>query len=137
MDGLADWLKEKLKPTRILIIDDEDTLRDLYRRLMVQYFCEIKDVPTGADALELISREDFDLVLLDYMLPGEDGTEIFRQIRKLRPAISVVIISGYIDNDMVNKLAKVGFSALIPKSMNSVSWVDDLMRTFRVVKIEG
>jgi Response regulators consisting of a CheY-like receiver domain and a winged-helix DNA-binding domain len=72
--------------SKILLVEDDDKIREI----ICEYFAaksegniEISDVSSGEDGLELIHQRDFDLVLLDVMLPGMDGFTLCRKIRKL------------------------------------------------------
>ncbi len=72
--------------SKILLVEDDDKIREI----ICEYFAaksegniEISDVSSGEDGLELIHQRDFELVLLDVMLPGMDGFTLCRKIRKL------------------------------------------------------
>jgi len=68
------------KPT-IFIVDDEPTLRDVVRRYLERDDYTVLEAETGPDALDILSKEQVDLILLDVMLPGIDGFSLMRSIR--------------------------------------------------------
>ena len=83
-----------------LIVDDEEELR----RAIIEKvdwqesgFKVIGDAGNGIDALELAERLEPDLILTDIRMPMMSGLELARQVRELRPATQVVILSGYDD----------------------------------------
>ena len=81
-------------PRRVLCVDDdEDTCAMLYG-LLGLVGCEVETAGTAAAALGLISRERFDLYLLDNWLPGGSGVEICRRIRRSDPSTPIVFYSG-------------------------------------------
>lgn len=85
---------------RILVVDDEKPICDLIDMNLsaAGYFC--KTVQDGLEAIDVIEREDFDLILLDIMLPGADGFDIMEYIRPLQ--IPVIFITA--KNDVRDKV---------------------------------
>lgn len=80
----------------ILIIDDEDRIRDIFKRSIqaASMSCfNILEAESAQKALELIFRYDIDLVLLDIRMPGIDGARLFRAIRKYAPDLKVIVAS--------------------------------------------
>jgi len=80
---------------RVLVVDDEDDFRNtLIKRL------ETRKVPvTGAaggdEALALLKEQDFDVVVLDVKMPGRDGIEILQEMKKLKPHIEIILLTGH------------------------------------------
>ncbi len=81
----------------ILIVDDNGAIRRVTRSALERVGYTVHDAEDGEAAVALFQQESFevDLVLLDLTLPGIDGEETFRQIRAIRPAVPVVMMSGY------------------------------------------
>jgi two-component system response regulator PilR (NtrC family) len=78
---------------RILIVDDEELVRKLYANYLGEtYSCEV--ARDAQEALEILARETFALVLTDIQMPGLGGIELLRRIRQLYPDTAVIIISG-------------------------------------------
>jgi len=80
---------------KTLIVDDEVAVRDSLKELL-----EIDDYPTdtvgtGEEALQLLEKESYELVLLDLKLPGIQGIEVMRQIHRIAPETKVIILTGY------------------------------------------
>ncbi len=80
---------------RILIVDDEETIRYFLRLELEQQNYEVWDVSTGEKALKLLETHNFDLALLDLRLPGVGGLEIMSHLRKTAPETSVIIVTAY------------------------------------------
>jgi two-component system response regulator PilR (NtrC family) len=79
----------------ILIIDDEDVLQDVLTTLLSRAGYRTFSARTGEEGLQILRREDVDLVLLDLMLPGMSGQEVLRQIRSEDPEQIVVVITAF------------------------------------------
>ncbi|HVS16775.1 MAG TPA: sigma-54 dependent transcriptional regulator [Thermoanaerobaculia bacterium] len=79
----------------ILIVDDEEVLQDILTALIREEGHHAMNCRTGGDALEVLEREEVDLVLLDLMLPDMHGQEVLRQIRERDPDQVVVVITAY------------------------------------------
>ena len=68
-------------PRRVLVVEDEGDLARVVKRHVEDIGCQVRIAPTGETALEAAATQEFDLVLLDVMLPGIDGLEVCRQVR--------------------------------------------------------
>jgi putative two-component system response regulator len=109
-------LKEIPGNPRILVVDDEPSILSIVKELMESFGCRVETAESGQEALERMG-ETFDLVLLDVMLPGMDGFEVVRRIRKTRnynelPIVMVTSMASREDrlqaieagaNDFINK----------------------------------
>jgi DNA-binding response OmpR family regulator len=92
---------------KILIIEDERPLREGLGDLLSAAGHEVTAVGDGREGLEHGSREAFDLLVLDLMLPGMDGIEVCRRLRRLRPELPILMLTARGSED--DKVA--GFAA--------------------------
>jgi len=99
------WLRRKSieKQACILVIDDEGMIRELFKDTFEKLGHRVITAKDGSEGLRLVKERDFDLVFLDLKMPGMDGAEIFRQIKTIKPRLSVVIITGYPESDMMSR----------------------------------
>ncbi|MDI9631778.1 MAG: sigma-54 dependent transcriptional regulator [Acidobacteriota bacterium] len=79
----------------ILIVDDEEIVRDALSDLLRREGFQPQAVRTGEEALLLLEREEVDVILLDIMLPGMGGFEVLRQIRSRDPDQVVIVVTAY------------------------------------------
>src|SRR5262249_6322717 len=79
---------------RILIIEDDDGLRPLLRLVLQREGYETEEAREGDEGLRLCAARPFDLVLCDVLMPGREGLETIRDLRKLYPPPRVIAMSG-------------------------------------------
>ncbi|MDI6839885.1 MAG: sigma-54 dependent transcriptional regulator [bacterium] len=93
---------------RILVVDDEPNIRKSIKGLLEDKGYELETVATGEDALFCIEKNNFDIVLLDIVLPGIDGIQVLEKIKQNKPYLPVVMISGQATIDNAVKATKLG-----------------------------
>ncbi len=79
----------------ILIVDDEKNIRTTLTDILEEEGCEVLAASTGEQAVKLCERRRFDVVLLDVRMPGIDGIEALRRIRRQRDGVKVILMSAY------------------------------------------
>ena len=79
----------------ILIVDDEPHLCEALNRLMSKQGYQVRTAPDGATALKLAQQKEPDVVLLDIMMPGIDGSEVLRQLRQQTKATRVIVFTAW------------------------------------------
>jgi diguanylate cyclase (GGDEF)-like protein len=82
-------------PQRILVVDDDEQTREILVELVATLGYETGAAPGGREAVAILRRERYDLVLTDLVMPGMDGLELVREIKAIRPDVPVVVITGY------------------------------------------
>jgi two-component system phosphate regulon response regulator OmpR len=104
--------------TRILVVDDDQRLRDLLVRYLGGEGYEVKAVPDSAGMDKQLARERYDLVVLDLMLPGEDGLAICRRLRAQDTAPAIIMLTA--KGDDVDRIVglEMGADDYLPKPFN-------------------
>jgi two-component system response regulator PilR (NtrC family) len=100
---------------RILIVDDEEVLRDVLDVMLRREGFEILTAASGEEALNVLETEEVDLVILDVMLPGISGIDTLRSIRISTPALPVIVITAFSSIDGAIEAMKYGAFHYIPK----------------------
>ena len=102
---------------RILVVEDEQSLRDLLKALLIPSGYKLLLAPDGVEAVNMLMSDPapIDAILLDLNLPRMNGLEVYRNIRRLRPQAKVIIISGNITPEARQELMALGQKDFIPK----------------------
>ncbi|TKC16722.1 response regulator transcription factor [Robertmurraya kyonggiensis] len=79
---------------RILVVEDELSIRSFVCLNLKKRGYDIRESETGEDALSFFQKEQFDIVLLDLMLPGIDGFEVCQEIRKLNQSVGIIMLTA-------------------------------------------
>jgi len=93
--------------SKILIIDDEKNIRTTLRQSLKQDY-EVETAVNGEDGVAKIKENDFELVLLDMKLPGIDGMEVLKKMRKLDKQADVIMITGFANVETAVEAMKLG-----------------------------
>ena len=101
--------------TRVLYVDDDDDSREMLSTLLAISSIEVTGVATAESAISLIDAERFDVYLLDAWLPGTDGFELCRLIRKTNPTTPVLFFSGAAHDKDRQRGIDAGASAYVCK----------------------
>ena len=100
---------------RILVVDDEAIVRRSCTRALAGDDVVVDAVESGAQALERIEAESYDVVVLDIMMPGIDGMEVLQRVKESHPDVEVVMVTGLSQIDTAVRSMKLGAFDYIPK----------------------
>jgi two-component system, NtrC family, response regulator AtoC len=92
----------------ILVVDDDPAMRHLLSVILTDHGWEARAVATAQDALKELEARDCDLVLTDVRMPGMDGLALLREIQRLRPELTVIVMSAYGAQDAALEAMKAG-----------------------------
>ena len=85
---------------KVLIVDDEELLRGYIRKVIERVFSfSVVEAENGEKGLELIFKEDFDLVVTDYTMPNSNSLQLIERSRKQHPELSFIMMSGSLLDD--------------------------------------
>jgi CheY-like chemotaxis protein len=104
-------------PTRVLIVEDSSTTRNVVRKILSvsRFALDVHEAAEGIAALEQLGTGRFDLVFLDYNMPGFNGIETLSEIKRLAPNVSVVMMTAPVDNVVVDRAQASGALAFLRK----------------------
>ena len=120
---LAPFVKQKkvaempvAKP-QIMVVDDEEIGLMLVKQLLTTAGYQVTTAQSGFECLDLFRRRplSYQLVLLDLTMPFMDGEETFNRLREIRPDVPVMLCTGFIQNDRLERLMSAGLSGFLRK----------------------
>ena len=101
--------------TTILVIDDEQGVRDLFAKVLSRQDYNVLTAASGADGIQVAREQKVNLILLDIKMPGMDGLETLRRLKKVSPETAVIIITGFGTLQTSRKALKLGAVDYITK----------------------
>jgi DNA-binding NtrC family response regulator len=113
----------------IIIVDDEEmVLTSLSSFLSLETEYNVKTFTSGKEALNFVKNNEIDLVVSDYLMPEMDGISFLAQVKKIKPEVPRIILTGYADKEnAIKAINEVGLFQYIEKPWDN----DDLLIIFR------
>ncbi|MFT4415360.1 response regulator [Fredinandcohnia humi] len=93
---------------KILIVDDQYGIRILLNEVFQKEGYKTFQAANGVQAIDIVQKHSPDLVLLDMKIPGMDGIEILKRLKKIDPGIRVIIMTAYGELDMIQEAKDLG-----------------------------
>ena len=103
---------------KILVVDDEKAMRNLCYQILDEEGYEVTLAEDGKEAVNKVLREDFAVAIIDIKMPGMDGMEVLRFIKKHKPHTEVIMITGYGTIETAVEAMKLGAADYITKPFN-------------------
>lgn len=97
-----------MTPNKVLIVDDQYGIRVLLYEVFGKEGYETFQAANGREALEIVTKQSPDLVILDMKIPGMDGLEILKEIKKIDKGIKVIMMTAYGELDMIKEATELG-----------------------------
>ena len=80
---------------RLLLVDDEEDFRTTLANRLKRRNLDVADAGSGEEALEIIGQKSFDVAIVDIKMPGMDGIETLRRIKKIDPLLEIILLTGH------------------------------------------
>jgi DNA-binding NtrC family response regulator len=93
---------------RVLLVDDEERFRTTTARLLAVRGFDASDVGSAREALDELWNQDYDVVVLDVRMPGMTGIEALAEIKRVRPGVEVIILTGHASVDAAVEIMRLG-----------------------------
>jgi CheY-like chemotaxis protein len=120
---------------RILVVDDESFVRDLVQETLRARRYTTAAAASGEEALEILAREAFDIVVTDMVMPGMNGLELVKRVKRQWPRTRLVVLTGFPRTADISDLLLQGADDLLPKPFRAGDLVAVLQRV--EAKIRG
>ncbi len=118
MTGPMQSTQPRVTAARILVVDDEESIRDLCARVLTRAGYVVATAPSGEDAIVRLQEEAFDLMISDIRMPGISGLEVLEHAKTTFPAIRVVLITGFGTPQTLTRARQSGADRILTKPFN-------------------
>jgi two-component system, OmpR family, response regulator len=115
---------------KVLIVDDEDDFRETLVKRLSRRALSASGVESGERALERIESEAFDVVILDVMMPGMDGIATLREIKRKKPLVEVIMLTGHASLEAGIEGMKLGAFDFIMKPADIEDLIQKMQQAF-------
>jgi CheY-like chemotaxis protein len=106
------------KKVSILVVDDDEATRLYVAKILSLKNWRVDVAEDGPASLDLVQKQSYDAVVLDYRMPGMDGAELCRRIRQIQPEIREVFLTGYPSIDTVYPAIEAGADHVLAKPVD-------------------
>ena len=89
---------------KVLVVDDDMAVRDFLHRFLSKEGFLVKLVMSGESAIKVLKENDFDVVFLDVRMPFVDGIMVYKEVKKEKPDLKFVLMSGYAVEDLIKDI---------------------------------
>ncbi len=124
-------LFNKLKNMRILLIDDDEWIRDSLSLFFEGEGCNLKALESAGEGLKMLKNENYDIIIVDYRLPDMDGLKFFKRIQESHPNAFKLLITAYGSKELLSKAREMGIHDFIEKPFTSETIESSLSRLIK------
>ena len=100
---------------RILVVDDEQQIRDLLRESLTRAGYEVVEAPDGKQAIDLLRKQTFDIVISDILMPEKDGLEVIMYLQRESPMTKCIAISAPSNRVFLQSAQLLGATRVVEK----------------------
>jgi CheY-like chemotaxis protein len=120
----------------ILIVDDEEFITLLAKEVLTEAGYRVVTAKNGFQALDIFRRlkAEIALVILDFVMPVMDGADVFAELIQLNPKVSVVLSSGFAEQDRLRGMLSRGLRGFIPKPYTQQKLLDQVRQTLDAIR---
>lgn len=122
---------------RLLIIEDDLNALTGLRELLGEEGFFVRGVMNGRQAIEAVKQEPFDIVLCDYSLPGMDGLQVCRELKRLQPHLTLFLVTAYRNLEILNAARLGGIEKVIAKPLVIAELFDTLTAAIARLREKG
>ncbi len=106
------------KTVNILVVDDDEATRFYVAKILSLKNWQVDTAADGPTSLDLVQKQTYDAVVIDYRMPGMDGAEVCRRIRQIQPKIREVFLTGFPSIDTVYPAIEAGADHVLAKPVD-------------------
>jgi CheY-like chemotaxis protein len=112
----------------ILVVDDAMEIRNLLRKILTGVGYRVLEAKDGGEAVRQVQTSEVDLVIIDLVMPGQEGIETIQVLRRARPQLKIIAISGQFAGQMLPAAEHLGANAALSKPISPDELLDAIAR---------
>lgn len=121
---------------RVLVVDDEKDFLEMTVKRMQKKGILCEGAMSGNEAVDKINNENFDVVLLDVKMPGMDGVETLREIKRIKPLVEVIMLTGHASVESGIEGMKLGAFDYLMKPMELDKILETIQDAFKKKRLQ-
>lgn len=135
--GTARTPAREKKRSSIIVVDDEPMALALNQEILSEAGFDVSTAQSGFECLELFRKQPhrFDLILLDLAMPLMDGEETFAHLQSIRPDVVVVLLTGFIDQERLDRMMSAGIAGFLRRPLKTQELLAHIKAVLESVKL--
>jgi CheY-like chemotaxis protein len=121
-------LFKKLRGKKIMLIDDDEWIRDSLSLFFESEGCELLALETAEEGVQVCEKQPYDIIIADYKLPGMSGLEFFERIKALGTPVGKILITAFGSEEVISKAGAIGIVNIIEKPLTTTTIVEILLQ---------
>jgi len=124
-----------MKTYEILVVDDEESIRTVLRLDLEQLNYGVDEAGSGKEALEILKNIHYDLMITDLKMEGMNGQELMQKVKKIRPELMVIMLTGYASLDSAIGALRLGASDYLRKPYDKSELIIRISKCFEILEM--
>ena len=125
-------LFSRIREMKILLIDDDEWIRDSLKIFFEAEGCDLLALETAEEGMAALKDQTVDLIIVDYKLPGLDGLEFLKRIHNTQPGAMKILITAYRNDNVVSEAKKLKVQGFIEKPFTSDTFMASLAHLIKM-----
>ena len=117
--------------TKVLLVDDEEQFVEVLAQRLQGRGYKVETAFNGDDAIEFVNRHEVDVVILDVLMPGRDGVETLRELKRIKPLVEVIMLTGHATVETAIQGMKLAAYDYLMKPTDTAELVDKIDKAYK------
>ncbi|MFH1021146.1 MAG: response regulator [Pseudomonadota bacterium] len=118
----------RLQGVKVLLVEDDQWIRDSLRRFFANENCALMVVESGEDALEIVKGNGCDIIITGYRLPGMDGLEFLKRAERINARLKKILLTSDMSEAVISEAFRLGVHEFIEKPFSTEEMEEALVR---------
>ncbi len=117
--------------TKVLLVDDEEQFVEVLAQRLQGRGYKVDTAFNGDEAIEFVNSHDVDVVILDVLMPGRDGIETLRELKRIKPLVEVIMLTGHATVETAIQGMKLAAYDYLMKPTDTAELVDKIDKAYK------